>query len=77
MPLFQQVGGSLTTAAALTLLAWSVRFLRKKYARGGFPYLTEQSQKRQGRFFCTLSPAALRMLVSFIHLTCLRYFGEI
>lgn len=63
MPLFQQVGGSLTTAAALTLLAWSVRFLRKKYNRGGIPYLTEQSQRSQGRFFCTLSPAALRMLV--------------
>ena len=64
MPLFQQVGGSLTTAAALTLLAWGVRLLRKKYNRGLLPYLNDSSQRQVGRFFCTLSPAALRMLVS-------------
>lgn len=63
MPLFQQVGGSLTAAAALTLLAWGARLLRNKYSGGLRPRVNGGQARPQGRFFCKLSPAALRMLV--------------
>ena len=65
MPLVQQAGGSLTTAAVLTLLAWGVRMLRKDGKASLLPGVHE-GQPLQGRFFSTLSAAALRMLVCFL-----------
>lgn len=67
MPVITNVGGSLTSAIALTLLAWAVRFFRaaaqqRKHALRA-PEESKQPQKL-GRYFCTLSPAALRMLVN-------------
>lgn len=62
MPFVQQAGGSLTTAIILTIIAWGVRLLRKNgkgtFAKGGF-----EGPLEQGRYFSTMSPAALRMLV--------------
>ena len=65
MPQISNVGGSLTSAVVLTLLAWGVRLLRATTQR--------QDGSRRGssadlagslpRFFAALSPAALRMLV--------------
>ena len=65
MPSINNIGGSLTSAIILTLLAWGVRVLRataqrpqnqRKGSRGSLEtYL--------GRFFSILSPAALKMLV--------------
>lgn len=69
MPLVQQAGGSLTTAAVLTLLAWGVRMLRKDGKASLLPGVHE-GQPLQGRFFSTLSAAALRMLVVF------QFFGS-
>jgi hypothetical protein len=67
MPSITNVGGSLTSAIALTLLAWAVRFFRaaaqQRKQSLKAPDAAKASQ-RLGRFFCALSPAALRMLVS-------------
>ena len=65
MPSITNVGGSLTSAIALTLLAWAVRLFRaaaQQRKQGLLPDSAKQAQKL-GRFFCTLTPAALRMLV--------------
>lgn len=71
MPSITNVGGSLTSAIALTLLAWAVRFFRKaaQQRKHGIraPADAKQPQKL-GRYFCSLSPAALRMLVMTLHL---------
>mmetsp|Transcript_15084 Transcript_15084/g.45563 ORF Transcript_15084/g.45563 Transcript_15084/m.45563 type:complete len:356 (-) Transcript_15084:398-1465(-) len=66
MPQISNIGGSLTSAVVLTLLAWGVRLLRATAQR-------QQEGSRHGssgdllsslpRFFAALSPAALRMLV--------------
>lgn len=66
MPRISNIGGSLTSAVVLTLLAWGVRFLRATAQRG------KDSSRRPSaaeplptvpRFFASLSPAAIRMLV--------------
>lgn len=66
MPRISNIGGSLTSAVVLTLLAWGVRLLRATAQR------TQDGSRRGGasdlagtlpRFFAALSPAALRMLV--------------
>ena len=62
MPSITNVGGSISTAVALTLLAWAIRTVRAA------------SQRREGergagdlpprsRFACRLSPALLQSLV--------------
>ena len=76
MPQISNIGGSLTSAVVLTLLAWGVRLLRATAQRS-------QDGSRHGssgglagtlpRFFAALSPAALRMLVrASIRRFCLR-----
>ncbi len=64
MPVITNVGGSITSAVALTLLAWAVRFIRSRAER------QRRRQKRSGTagrsgglYSSALSPAALRMLV--------------
>lgn len=57
-------GGSLTSALALTLLAWGVRWLRSELIRKRQDEAgRQQGEATQGRFFSRLSPASLRMLV--------------
>ena len=67
MPSINNVGGSLTSAIILTLLAWGVRVLRATAQRQGNNNQRRGSksdlQASLGRFFAPLSPAALRMLV--------------
>jgi hypothetical protein len=67
MPSINNVGGSLTSAIILTLLAWGVRVLRATAQRQGTNNQRRGSksdlQASLGRFFAALSPAALRMLV--------------
>lgn len=62
MPSITNVGGSLTSALILTLLAWGVRWVRSQALKqkGGDG---NDKRKNIGRFFSRLSPAALRMLV--------------
>lgn len=65
MPSITNVGGSLTSAAVLTLLAWGVRFLRAAAQRKRLQ--AEQAASKPpplGRFFCLLSPVSLYLLVS-------------
>ncbi|KAK9829026.1 hypothetical protein WJX72_003487 [[Myrmecia] bisecta] len=58
------VGGSLTSALALTLLAWAVRFFRAAAQSKHAAHSSDSnSSKPLGRYFASLSPAALRMLV--------------
>lgn len=73
MPQISNIGGSLTSAVVLTLLAWGVRLLRATAQR-------QQEGSRHGssgdllsslpRFFAALSPAALRMLVIPTRMVC-------
>lgn len=66
MPLITNAGGSLSTAIAITLLAWGVRWMRaemNKKKREEEAALQELSLQL-GRFYARLSPATLRMLVS-------------
>ena len=67
MPSINNIGGSLTSAVILTLLAWGVRVLRATAQRQGSNNHRRGSrsdlQTSLGRFFAALSPAALRMLV--------------
>lgn len=64
MPSITNVGGSLTSAAILTLLAWSVRFFRAAAQRKRLQAASNAGQPPHlGRFFCLLSPASLNMLV--------------
>ena len=60
MPSITNVGGSLTSAVALTLIAWAVRFVRARNCRRQ----NEKDLHRQlGRYHATLTPAALQILV--------------
>ncbi|KAK9798941.1 hypothetical protein WJX73_005372 [Symbiochloris irregularis] len=64
MPSITNVGGSLTSAAVLTLLAWGVRFFRATAQRKRLQ--AEQAASKPpplGRFFCLLSPVSLYFLV--------------
>ena len=74
LPSITNVGGSLTSAAALTLLAWAVRFFRaaaqQRKQRQGEPE-DKTSSLRLGRYFCSLTPAAVKLLVCERPLMCL------
>ncbi|KAK9828229.1 hypothetical protein WJX74_004567 [Apatococcus lobatus] len=67
MPSIANVGGSITSAVALTLLAWAVRFIRSahnKRVRGARrPLESTSADSRRSRFFSRLSAAAIRQLV--------------
>lgn len=64
MPSITNVGGSLTSAAVLTLLAWGVRFFRAAAQRKRQQAISNADQPaKTGRHFCWLSPAALLLLV--------------
>ena len=67
MPSINNIGGSLTSAVILTLLAWGVRVLRATAQRQGTNNQRRGSksdlQASLVRFFAPLSPAALRMRV--------------
>ena len=61
MPSITNVGGSLTSAIALTLIAWAVRFVRARNSRKQ----DEKDLHRQlGRYHASLSAAALLLMVS-------------
>lgn len=60
MPSITNVGGSLTSAVALTLLAWAVRFVR---ARNSRKQDEKELHKQLGRFHASISAAALHILV--------------
>ena len=67
MPSITNVGGSISSAVALTLLAWAIRTVRGATQRRqrqseGQPETNKVA--KAARFACTLKPAALRMLVS-------------
>lgn len=66
-PSITNVGGSLTSAAALTLLAWAVRFFRAA-AQQRKQHQREPEDRgsslRLGKYFCSLTPAAVKSLVS-------------
>ena len=76
MPSITNVGGSLTSAVALTLIAWAVRFVR---ARNSRKQDEKELQKQLGRYHASISASALQMLVRhciafpFITLHCLRF----
>lgn len=60
MPSITNVGGSLTSAVALTLIAWAVRFVRARNSRKQ----DERDLHRQlGRYHASLSVPALQILV--------------
>ncbi|CAK0784964.1 hypothetical protein CVIRNUC_008169 [Coccomyxa viridis] len=65
-PSITNVGGSLTSAAALTLLAWAVRFFRAA-AQQRKQHQREPEDRgsslRLGKYFCSLTPAAVKSLV--------------
>ncbi|KAK9843460.1 hypothetical protein WJX81_004052 [Elliptochloris bilobata] len=64
MPVITNVGGSITSAVALTLLAWAVRFIRSRAERQRKRQLQRRvTDRSSGKYSCGLSPAALRMLV--------------
>lgn len=66
MPQISNIGGSLTSAVVLTLLAWGVRLLRATAQRSQGPSRKGSSAELGGtlpRFFAALTPAALRKLV--------------
>ena len=60
MPSITNVGGSLTSAVALTLIAWAVRFVR---ARNSRKQDEKELHKQLGRFHASISAAALQVLV--------------
>lgn len=60
MPSITNVGGSLTSAVALTLIAWAVRFVR---ARNSSKQDEKELQKQLGRYHAGISATALQMLV--------------
>lgn len=60
MPSITNVGGSLTSAVALTLIAWAVRFVR---ARNSRKQDEKELHKHLGRFHASISAAALQLLV--------------
>lgn len=63
MPSITNVGGSLTTAVALTLLAWSVRALRAAALRGAAAKARAPAARRlRHRLHATMTLAALRVL---------------
>eukprot|EP00891_Asterochloris_glomerata_P002846 jgi/Astpho2/2846/fgenesh1_pg.00050_%23_109_t len=66
MPSITNIGGSLTSALALSLIAWAVRFIRgRRGARlqGSASSSQLTDQKQMGKFHAALSPAAVHMLV--------------
>lgn len=66
MPQISNIGGSLTSAVVLTLLAWGVRLLRATAQRSQGPSRKGSSAELGGtlpRFFAALTPAALRKLI--------------
>lgn len=66
MPQISNIGGSLTSAIVLTVLAWGVRILRATAQRSQGPSRKGSSAELGGtlpRFFSALTPAALRRLV--------------
>lgn len=64
MPSITNIGGSLTSAIVLTLIAWGVRFFRAAAQRNqGSASQNQGSQKQLGKFHASLTPASLRMLV--------------
>lgn len=64
MPSITNVGGSLTSAVALTLIAWAVRFVR---ARNSRKQDEKELHKQLGRFHASISAAALQLLVCGLH----------
>ena len=59
MPSITNVGGSLTSAIALTLIAWAFRFVRTRNSR------KQQDKELQfGRYHASLSAAAVQLMVS-------------
>ncbi|KAL0026441.1 hypothetical protein WJX79_010309 [Trebouxia sp. C0005] len=60
MPSITNVGGSLTSAVALTLIAWAVRFVR---ARNSRKQDERDLHKQLGRYHASLSVPALQLLV--------------
>lgn len=65
MPAITNVGGSVTSALVLTLLAWGVRLLRAAARRSDAARkeLAKHASRKISRFAAHLSPAALRLLV--------------
>ena len=64
MPSISNVGGSISTAVALTLLAWAIRTVRAaNQRREGDRDSQDQPAQKQSRFLCRLSAAAVRLLV--------------
>lgn len=73
MPSITNVGGSLTSAVALTLIAWAVRFVR---ARNSRKQDEKELHKQLGRFHASISAAALQLLVCKLHRnTCVMISG--
>lgn len=71
MPSITNVGGSISTAVALTLLAWAIRTVRGASQRREAQRLTQgQPAQHKSRFACKLSPAAVRLLVGRSACTC-------
>ena len=59
-------GGSLTSALALSLIAWAVRFIRGRRGtrlQGSASSSQLIDQKQMGKFHAALTPAAVHMLV--------------
>ena len=65
MPSIANVGGSITSALALTLLAWAVRFVRSARTKrcAHRPVHSEQAPVRRGKQCAALTPAAVQQLV--------------
>ncbi|KAK9868177.1 hypothetical protein WJX84_012133 [Apatococcus fuscideae] len=67
MPSVANVGGSITSAVALTLLAWAVRFIRsahnKRVGAARRPPEVAQTNTTHSRFYTCLSPASIQLLV--------------
>lgn len=80
MPVITNVGGSITSAVALTLLAWAVRFIRSRAERQRRRQAHSRAAGRaSGRYSTGLSPAALRMLVwthAALQVLCLGRLGR-
>ncbi len=65
MPSIANVGGSITSALALTLLAWAVRFVRSARTKrcAHRPVHSEQVPVRRGKHRAALTPVAVQQLV--------------
>ena len=65
MPSVANVGGSITSALALTLLAWAVRFVRSAHTKRGTgrPAEAAQAHVKRGIYRAYLSPGAVQQLV--------------